>query len=98
MAVFALGLSLVTLLFSEGVGGVRNWISLAGVSVQTTEISKCLYIPVCAYFLGREDEGGKKTLFYFYSYTVNLPHLSPRQASVSEVGASGGYRLLDSPV
>ncbi len=70
MAAFALGLSLVTLLFSEGVGGVRNWISLAGVSVQTTEISKCLYIPVCAYFLGREDEGGKKTLFYFYSYTL----------------------------
>ena len=69
MAVMAAGLSLLTLMVSEGVGGVRNWISLGGVSVQTTEISKFLYVPVCAWILGREEEPEKRTLLLFYGYT-----------------------------
>lgn len=69
MAALAVGLSLLTLVFSEGVGGVKNWISLAGISLQTTEISKLLYIPVCAYILGRDRETDRRTLAFFYGYT-----------------------------
>ena len=70
MAAFALGLSLVTLFFSEGVGGVKNWISLAGVSVQTTEVSKLIYILVCACLLCRMEEERKKMLLFFYGCTL----------------------------
>ena len=70
MAAFALVLSMVTLFFSEGVGGVKNWISLAGISVQTTEISKFIYIPVSAFLLCRVEEAGKKRLPFFYGYTL----------------------------
>ncbi len=46
----AFGLIAFSFLFAKTVGGARNWVSIAGLSFQPSEIAKVLYIIVSAYF------------------------------------------------
>ncbi len=46
----AFGLIAFAYLFAKTVGGARNWVSIAGMSFQPSEIAKVLYIIVSAYF------------------------------------------------
>ena len=46
----SLGLLVFAFLFGSAVGGAKNWISIAGVSFQPSEISKVMFIIVSAYF------------------------------------------------
>lgn len=65
----SMGLSLFTLLFATAVGGVRNWIRIGGLSIQTTEINKLLYIFLAAGLLGTTDQPSRKRIFAFYFVT-----------------------------
>jgi cell division protein FtsW (lipid II flippase) len=50
MMAAAFGLIAFSFLFSKTVGGARNWVNIAGISFQPSEIAKVLYIIVSAYF------------------------------------------------
>ena len=65
----SLFLSLITLILSKGVGNVRNWISIGGVSFQTTEFVKFLYVFIAAGLLGTEENPKKKNLVAFFLVT-----------------------------
>ena len=66
LTLLSLGLSLATLLLSKGVGGVKNWVSIGGFSVQTTEIIKFLYLFIAAALLGTVDKPDRQRLVGFY--------------------------------
>ena len=62
----SLALSACALVFSAATGGVRNWIHIGGLSVQTTEIMKISYVLLAAILLGtREDPGGERIRAFF---------------------------------
>lgn len=44
MALCAVGLLIITLLFGKADGGAKNWISLGGMSLQPSELAKVCYI------------------------------------------------------
>jgi len=50
MMAAALGLIALAYLFADTIGGARNWVTIAGVSFQPSEISKVFFIIVSAYF------------------------------------------------
>ena len=64
------GISLLTLALGAGVGGVRNWIRIGGLSIQTTELTKLMYIFLAAGLLGTVDLPSGKRLRAFYLVSI----------------------------
>ncbi len=64
-----IALSIVTLLLSGGHGGVKNWIILGGISIQTTELLKLFYIMIAAGLLGRREKIRKENMMAFFLIT-----------------------------
>lgn len=64
-----LALSLFALVFSAATGGVRNWIHIGGLSVQTTEIMKVSYVLLAAILLGTREEPGRERIRAFFLVT-----------------------------
>ena len=62
-------LSLITLIFAVSVGNVKNWIHIGGLSIQTTEITKFLYIFIAAGLLGTTEKPPKERVRAFYIIT-----------------------------
>jgi cell division protein FtsW (lipid II flippase) len=62
--------SLVTLIFAVSVGNVKNWIHIGGLSIQTTEITKFLYIFLAAGILGTVEKPSAKRIQAFYIVTI----------------------------
>ncbi len=69
---FSMALSVFTLIFAKGVGNVKNWISIGGISLQTTEIVKFLYIFIAAALLGTVERPDRKRLtgFFLVSFAI----------------------------
>ena len=69
-----MGLSVLTLLLATSVGGVRNWITVGGLSIQTTEINKLLYVFLAAGLLGTVEKpsGARIGEFCFVSIVFAL--------------------------
>ena len=63
-------ISLMTILLSAGTGGVKNWIRIGGLSIQTTEINKLLYLFLAAGLLGTVELPSRKRLRAFYLVTL----------------------------
>lgn len=70
LTVVSLGLSLITLVASQAVGNVRNWIHIGGMSVQTTEMVKVLYVFIAAALLGTVEEPSGQRIRVFYGITI----------------------------
>ena len=51
------------------VGNVRNWITIGGVSLQTTEFIKFLYVFIAAGLLGTKANPDKENIRAFYTVT-----------------------------
>lgn len=62
----SVGISLVTLIFAVSVGNVRNWIRIGGMSIQTTEIVKLIYVFLAAGLLGTVENPSRKRIQAFY--------------------------------
>ncbi len=71
LLIVSVALSLFTLVFARGVGNVKNWIHLGGLSFQTTEVVKFLYLFICAALLGTVEHPSRRriTAFFFVSLT-----------------------------
>lgn len=63
-------LSVVTLVLAKSVGNVRNWITIGGFSLQTTEIVKLLYLFIVSALLGTKEAPSKKRIAAFYGITM----------------------------
>lgn len=50
----AVGLIAFAFLFARTVGGARNWVTVAGISFQPSEIAKVLFIIVSSYFFAEQ--------------------------------------------
>lgn len=75
--ILSISISMLTLLLAKSVGNVRNWIVIGGISLQTTELIKLIYLLVAASLLGT-PEGPSKTrqrLFVFFSL-INMGFLA----------------------
>lgn len=70
LVVISIGLSIVTLVASKAVGNVRNWIHIGGMSVQTTELVKVLYVFIAAALLGTTQKPSKQRIQVFYGITI----------------------------
>lgn len=70
LVALSLGLSMVTLIASRAVGNVRNWIHIGGMSIQTTELVKVLYVFIAAALLGTTERPSKQRIRVFYGVTV----------------------------
>lgn len=68
--VISTGISVLTILLSVGKGGVKNWIRIGGLSIQTTEINKLLYIFLAAGLLGTVEVPSRRRLRAFYLVTI----------------------------
>lgn len=68
LAVVSLFLSALTLVV--GSGKVRNWITIGGMSLQTTEIIKVLYVFIGAILLATNDEPSPGRIKVFYGITI----------------------------
>lgn len=66
----SVGISLLTIVFASSVGGVRNWIRVGGLSIQTTEIIKLIYIFLAAGLLGTVEVPSKRRIWAFYFVTA----------------------------
>ena len=66
---FSLLLSAATLVLAKSVGNVRNWITIGGVSLQTTEFIKFLYVFIAAGLLGTKANPDKENIRAFYTVT-----------------------------
>ena len=66
---FSLFLSVITLALAKSVGNVRNWITIGGVSLQTTEFIKFLYVFIAAGLLGTKENPDKENIRAFYIVT-----------------------------
>lgn len=53
-ATVCLGLLCSTLIFSRSIGGAKNWLEIAGFSIQPSEFGKILFIIVSAYFFSNK--------------------------------------------
>lgn len=71
--IFSVILSAATLVLAKSVGNVRNWITIGGFSLQTTELIKLLYVFIASALLGREEAPSKRRIAAFYAITgINL--------------------------
>lgn len=68
LTVISLGLSALTLVV--GSGNVRNWITIGGMSLQTTEIVKVLYVFIGAILLGTNEGPSPGRIKVFYGITI----------------------------
>ena len=66
MFYLSVGISLITLVFAASVGNVKNWIRIGGLSIQTTEITKLLYVFICAGLLGTVEKPSAERIRAFY--------------------------------
>lgn len=66
----AVALSVVTLIFAGSVGNAKNWIQVGGISVQTTEFLKPLYVLIGAGLLGTREHPKKADVRAFIIVTV----------------------------
>ncbi len=62
-------ISVGTILLAVSIGGAKNWITIGGMSIQTTEIVKVLYLFIAAGLLGMEQPS-RKRLLAFYIITL----------------------------
>lgn len=67
----SVGLSLATILFAEAVGTAKNWIMIGGLSVQTTEINKLLYLFLMAGTLGGTEHPSRKRIQFSFLVTFS---------------------------
>jgi cell division protein FtsW (lipid II flippase) len=58
------------LIFAASVGNVKNWIRIGGLSIQTTEITKFLYIFIAAGILGTVEHPSMRRIRAFYIVTL----------------------------
>lgn len=58
-----------TLVLAKSVGNVRNWITIGGVSLQTTEFIKFLYVFIAAGLLEQRQIQDKENIRAFYTVT-----------------------------
>ena len=70
LVILSLGLSVFTLVASRAVGNVRNWIHIGGLSIQTTELVKILYVFIAAALLGTTQKPSRQRIRVFYGITV----------------------------
>ena len=70
LVALSLGISIVTLVASRAVGNVRNWIHIGGMSIQTTELVKVLYVFIAAALLGTTEKPSRQRIRVFYGITV----------------------------
>ena len=77
LIVVSIVLYLATLVLGAAVGGgVRNWISVGGMSIQPSEFNKIIYVLVMAGLLCTKDHPGKKRIWASIFVTlVNLGFL-----------------------
>ena len=64
----AIGLLGINLVFSDAVFGAKNWLSIAGISIQPSELVKVVYIFACAASLDRLFE--RRNLFGFILFSA----------------------------
>ena len=67
-AVAGVGLLLATLVFGKEYNGAKNWLSIAGMSIQPSELSKVCFVFVGASAMDKLLD--KKNLIFFIIYTV----------------------------
>lgn len=67
-AIVGVGLLLATLVFGKEYNGAKNWLSIAGMSIQPSELSKVCFVFVGASAMDRLLD--KKNLIFFIIYTV----------------------------
>lgn len=70
LVALSLGISIVTLVASRAVGNVRNWIHIGGMSIQTTELVKVLYVFIATALLGTTEKPSRQRIRVFYGITV----------------------------
>ena len=70
MTIFSIGLSVLTLILAKSVGNVKNWIHIGGMSLQTTEIVKLLYVLIGAALLGTTENPSRNRIRTFYIITI----------------------------
>ena len=70
LTVFSILLAGFTLVFARGVGGVRNWVHLGGLSFQTTELVKFLYLFISAALLGTTKEPSSRRIRAFFAVSL----------------------------
>ncbi len=63
----SVGLLLFAYIFGGTVGGAKNWVRIAGISLQPSEISKVLFIIISAYFFAQRRE--KAALITYVAYS-----------------------------
>lgn len=66
LTVVSILLSLLTLVLAKSVGNVKNWLTIGGMSFQTTEVVKFLYLFIAAALLGTVERPDKRRLTAFY--------------------------------
>ena len=69
-AVTGMALLIVTLLFGEEYYGAKNWLNIAGISVQPSELAKVCFVYVGASTMDRLMH--KRNIVLFITYTVAL--------------------------
>lgn len=72
LLVLSLLLSLMALLHSAAVGGVRNWIHIGFLSIQTTELVKPVYLLTAASLLGTGEKPSGSQVLSFGLVTLIL--------------------------
>ena len=70
LTAISIGISIFTLVFAQSVGNVKNWIRVGGISLQTTELVKLLYVLIGAALLGTTENPSKKRIGVFYGITI----------------------------
>ena len=64
-------LYVVTLVLAKAVGNAKNWIVIGGLSIQTSEINKLLYILLMAGILGGVEKPSKKRIGFAFLVTLS---------------------------
>lgn len=73
MYLCSVSLYFITLIFAKTVGNAKNWIMVGGLSIQTSEINKLLYIFILSGILGGVENPSKKRIgFSFFVTLTNL--------------------------
>lgn len=67
----SVSLSLATLLFAKAVGTAKNWIIIGGLSIQTSEINKLLYLFLMAGTLGGVERPSKRRIQFAFLVTFS---------------------------
>lgn len=64
-------LYVVTLILAKTIGNAKNWIVIGGLSIQTSEINKLLYILLLAGILGGVEKPSKKRIGFAFLVTLS---------------------------